>query len=102
MADKKGRRTVLFLSELGGICCLGCILMTCELGSSPNRPAANCTMSEGLLWDKMPIHVVWINSLFRVVGGGPNVSFAIIFALAADVSTPETRLATCANICFVS
>lgn len=30
LADKKGRRFVLFISEVGEICCLGWILMTCE------------------------------------------------------------------------
>ncbi|OAP56965.1 hypothetical protein AYL99_09077 [Fonsecaea erecta] len=86
MSDRKGRRLILFLSELGEICCLGWILMTC------------------LLWEKVPIYVVWINSLFRLIGGGPNVSFATLLAMAADVSTPQTRSRTfyivfCSMLC---
>jgi len=42
---KRGRRLVLFFSELGEICCLGWILMTCELYSSPHFPAADGILS---------------------------------------------------------
>ncbi|KAN0070855.1 major facilitator superfamily domain containing protein [Elaphomyces granulatus] len=86
LADAKGRRLVLFLSEFGEICRLSWILMTC------------------MLWDKLPISIVWLSSLFRFIGGGPNVSFAVLLSMVADISTSETRSRTfyfmfCSMLC---
>jgi hypothetical protein len=53
--------------------------------------ALTVLLFQGLCWDKIPIEVVWLSSLFKVIGGGPNVAYAMLLTMAADISTPETR-----------
>jgi hypothetical protein len=45
----------------------------------------------GHFWAFVPVEVVWISSLFRFLGGGPNVAIAMIMTMASDISTESTR-----------
>ena len=54
----------------------------------------NDKASVGYSWAVMPIQVLWISALLRFLGGGPNVAFAMIMTMAADISSDDTRFVT--------
>ncbi|CAG8290601.1 unnamed protein product, partial [Penicillium salamii] len=43
------------------------------------------------LWDIFPIEVVWLSSLFRLIGGGPAIAIAICLTMVSDVSEESNR-----------
>ncbi|KAF3937485.1 hypothetical protein ABW19_dt0204557 [Dactylella cylindrospora] len=72
-ADKRGRRFVLFLTELGLILAMAWILLVCYN------------------WETIPIQAVWGTGVFRIIGAGPAVAFAMIMSMVADVSSETSR-----------
>ncbi|KAH8679485.1 major facilitator superfamily domain-containing protein [Ilyonectria robusta] len=73
-ADRKGRRFPFGLACLGIIGGMAWIFFTCHL------------------WNRVPIEVVWFSSLFRLIGGDPNLAIALCLTMASDVSTETTSL----------
>jgi hypothetical protein len=57
--------------------------------SSPIRAAD--FIFPGHLWDRLPVETVWLSSVFRLIGGGPNLAIALCLTMASDFSTEETR-----------
>lgn len=39
----------------------------------------------------MPLRLVWLSSLFSLIGGGESVMSAMVFAMAADVANEGQR-----------
>ncbi|CAN9096980.1 unnamed protein product [Alternaria alternata] len=45
----------------------------------------------GRMWNRLPIEAVWASSVFRLIGGGPNLAIALCLTMASDLSTDDTR-----------
>lgn len=54
------------------------------------RPSAD-TRTVDLFPEIFPVRLAWAAAAFQTIGGGPMVSTSMIFALIADVCTPEER-----------
>ncbi|OAX81826.1 hypothetical protein ACJ72_03829 [Emergomyces africanus] len=72
-ADRNGRRLAFGLAVFGTICAMVWIYFTCYL------------------WDRVPIEVVWVSSLFRLIGGGPAIAIAMCLTMASDLSSETNR-----------
>ncbi|OJD10911.1 hypothetical protein AJ78_08199 [Emergomyces pasteurianus Ep9510] len=72
-ADRNGRRLAFGLAVFGTICAMVWIYFTCYL------------------WDRVPIELVWISSLFRLIGGGPAIAIAMCLTMASDLSSETNR-----------
>ncbi|KAG4438250.1 hypothetical protein IFR05_006278 [Cadophora sp. M221] len=75
-ADRNGRRLAFSLAVFGTLCAMVWIYLTCHF------------------WDHVPLEVVWLASLFRLIGGGPAIAIAMCLTMASDLSTEETRSKT--------
>ncbi|KAL4821136.1 major facilitator superfamily domain-containing protein [Aspergillus spinulosporus] len=73
IADKRGRRPAFGLAVFGLLCSLGWIYLTCAS------------------WKHIPVEVVWVSSLFRIIGGGPAVAISMCLTMVSDLSSEETR-----------
>ncbi|CRL22149.1 Siderophore transporter, RhtX/FptX family [Penicillium camemberti] len=73
IADCYGRRITFALAVFGTLCSMGWIYMTCSL------------------WDILPVEVVWLSSLFRLIGGGPAIAIAICLTMVSDLSEESNR-----------
>ncbi|KAH6860351.1 major facilitator superfamily domain-containing protein [Alternaria alternata] len=73
LADRKGRRGPFALAVFGIICQMACIYVVCQK------------------WEQLPIEAVWVSSVFRLIGGGPNMAIALCLTMASDLSTDDTR-----------
>lgn len=82
LADKRGRRSTLYLSIPGF--------------------ALNSLVILGVLWfsDIFPLRAVWLSCLAWVFGGGPVVAFAIIWTMMADVTTEDERYVSTVSLCL--
>ncbi|KAK1978314.1 major facilitator superfamily domain-containing protein [Colletotrichum cereale] len=78
LADKQGRRWVLFLSVLGQVLGACWVLSVC--------------------WLELPLRLVWLSSLFLIIGGGSTVTGAVSMMIITDVSPEKYR----SNIFFYS
>lgn len=76
LADRRGRKSTLALSLPGF--------------------ALNSILTIVILWfsDIFPLRALWFTALTWVFGGGPVVSFAIIWTMMADVTTEAERYVT--------
>ncbi|KAK6597798.1 MFS multidrug transporter [Botrytis cinerea] len=74
MADKYGRRPILFLSYLGLV--------------------LSSMWTTGVVWlvPRMPLKLVWIGPVFTLIGGGASVSLAILMTSAAAVAPSTQRV----------
>ncbi|KAJ5746959.1 uncharacterized protein N7511_008655 [Penicillium nucicola] len=73
LADHWGRRPVLYLSMLGIILSEVWIRIVC-------------------LWSTViPLRMVWLSSVFRIIGGGDSVLTAIALVIVADVFSEDER-----------
>ncbi|KAL7275200.1 hypothetical protein RUND412_001879 [Rhizina undulata] len=75
LADRKGRRLVMFLTLTGQILAEVWILIVCNF------------------YKIFSLNLVWATSLFQLIGGGPSVIVALLLSIVADVA-PENRRAT--------
>ncbi|EUC45994.1 hypothetical protein COCMIDRAFT_4839 [Bipolaris oryzae ATCC 44560] len=73
LADRQGRRGPFALAISGIVCQMACIYLVCSS------------------WDTIPVETVWASSIFRLVGGGPNLAIALCLTMTSDLSTDETR-----------
>ncbi|KAJ5102518.1 hypothetical protein N7532_003047 [Penicillium argentinense] len=73
LADRRGRKSTLALGIPGF--------------------AVNSMISLAVMWfsDIFPLRAIWLSSLGWLIGGGPVVSFAIIWTMMADVTTEAER-----------
>lgn len=76
LADRHGRKSTLALSLPGF--------------------ALNSIFTLVILWfsDIFPLRALWFTALTWLFGGGPVVSFAIIWTMMADVTSEAERYAT--------
>lgn len=75
LADQKGRRLALALNITGILCYWSWVALS------------------GLCSDLFPFWSVHFTPLFFLIGGGPRVTSALLFATLADVVVPEKRTA---------
>ncbi|KAL4860966.1 major facilitator superfamily domain-containing protein [Aspergillus spectabilis] len=73
IADKCGRRPAFALAVSGLLCSLGWIYLTCAS------------------WKHIPVEVVWVSSLFRIIGGGPAMAIAMCLTMVSDLSSEANR-----------
>ncbi|KAG5999842.1 hypothetical protein E4U21_006215 [Claviceps maximensis] len=73
-ADRFSRRNLLALSIGGILISMAGEIIVCLF---PNL---------------FPLRLVWLAALFNLIGGGPLVSYALIFAIASDVSSNVQRV----------
>ncbi|CAF9907139.1 MAG: hypothetical protein HETSPECPRED_007049 [Heterodermia speciosa] len=73
LADKHGRRLVLFLSCLGLVCSLVWIVVVCYANQV------------------LPIKLVWVSSAFLLVGGGQRIAKSMVFVILADILEQPER-----------
>ncbi|POR33116.1 MFS general substrate transporter [Tolypocladium paradoxum] len=71
LADKHGRRPVMFLSKIGMLLAMSWVLFVC--------------------WLELPLRLIWISSLFTIVGGGGTVASSVCMMVLTDSTTEENR-----------
>lgn len=71
LADKRGRRLILFLSTSGIVLMFGWTVLICRTG--------------------VKVELVRLSSLFLLLGGGPRVFNAMIFATVSDALADAER-----------
>ncbi|KAJ5160912.1 uncharacterized protein N7482_007916 [Penicillium canariense] len=73
LADRRGRKSTLVLGIPGFF--------------------LNSIITVAVLWfsDIFPLRAIWLSSLAWLIGGGPVVSFAIIWTMMADVTSESER-----------
>lgn len=90
LADKVGQKFVLNLSIFGHVLaqasailvCTYCVLLRCF------SMHANLTVSTDRMAHILPVRLVWFSCCFNLIGGGPTVFAATLFALIGD-SVPK-------------
>ncbi|KAL8874238.1 MAG: hypothetical protein Q9174_000394 [Haloplaca sp. 1 TL-2023] len=73
LAGKYGRRAVLLLYTTGMLLSLGWVVFVCWLH------------------DRVPVRLIWLSSLFILIGGGQKVARAMLFTLVADTVNTNHR-----------
>ncbi|KAK1990799.1 putative MFS transporter [Colletotrichum falcatum] len=71
LADKQGRRRVLFLSVVGQVLSACWVLFIC--------------------WAELPLRLAWLSSTFLVIGGGSTVTSAVSMMVITDASPEKYR-----------
>ncbi|KAK1570186.1 major facilitator superfamily domain-containing protein [Colletotrichum navitas] len=71
LADKQGRRRVLFLSLVGQVLGACWVLFIC--------------------WAEFPLKLIWLSSAFLVIGGGSTVTGAVSMMIITDASPEKYR-----------
>ncbi|KAK2026626.1 putative MFS transporter [Colletotrichum zoysiae] len=71
LADKQGRRRVLFLSLVGQVLGACWVLFIC--------------------WAELPLKLIWLSSAFLVIGGGSTVTGAVSMMIITDASPEKYR-----------
>lgn len=90
LADRKGRRGPFALAVFGIICQMACIYFVCAASHAHSR-LLGLILRVGNMWHRLPIEAVWASSVFRFIGGGPNLAIALCLTMASDLSTDDTR-----------
>ncbi|KAG8166864.1 hypothetical protein KVR01_002553 [Diaporthe batatas] len=78
LADKQGRRRVLFLSLVGQVLAAFWVLFIC--------------------WLELPLRPMWLSSIFLIIGGGSTVTGAVCMMIITDSSPEKYR----SNVFFYS
>lgn len=94
LADKRGRRIILFTAISGMVLTLIWVYLvrTSCLKSSFWTVCKTNIAGLGLFWDRIPPELVWLTFFFRLIGCGPFVVIALYVTIVSDLSTEETRL----------
>jgi hypothetical protein len=69
---------------------MACIYVVCSATHVRLR-VLGLTLRVGQKWEQLPIEAVWVSSVFRLIGGGPNLAIALCLTMASDLSTDDTR-----------
>ncbi|KAJ6442834.1 MFS transporter [Purpureocillium lavendulum] len=78
MADKRGRQPVMFLSKLGSLLAMIWLSM--------------CDFAEiHVGWFELPLRLMWLSSLFTIIGGGGTVGSAVCLMILTDSTLEENR-----------
>ncbi|KAL8690226.1 MAG: hypothetical protein Q9218_004277 [Villophora microphyllina] len=73
IARKYGRKPVLLLFSTGMLLSLGWIVLICWLDG------------------RVPVRLIWLSSLFIVIGGGQRVAKAMLFTIVSDAADASHR-----------